>query len=570
MAGETVNVEGQKKLPEHYEGSISDPEVTGLRLFGLADKNTGVKTYFVEFNSDIDVHTTIPWVGARTSRSPDNYVDIFAEIREAEMAGRYTSGKKLSNVFVNYGHASVADMSPVMVFVNEIPMHQAFWMFNHTSVGGGQELSTRYVKLDDLGIPPLVERLGVDVDSALGEKIENKWEDLQSFASERYNHWVKVLRDPLENYLKENTEEGTKISPSTLDARVLDVARMWIPSGAKTSMCLQTNVRNMIDIAGQLRSTGDTRSSALGDQLVTLLELKDYEGFEDMQADLGALTRSKYYEGSEVLANNVDKVKQYILEKTDIIAPDDKPNSVPIAESRTELLKSATPGEATLAQYIAVAFPGLNNREIKNMIVDLSKDEKALGELGAIIFDGHTHHELMRNQGDVRGITASIETSLAYLRDFNRHRAMGRLALFLETDDFDSIINNGFNLNNQIINTEYWNEFEDDWSRDAVGYYEKLFDLRDLLKKEIPDFNSKHLMDIVPLGHQTRMYMSGPSTQWSYLTSLRIGLGGDFGYRKVTWDILENIRGTDPVLAGMARHLAEPDPNDVDQILGRS
>lgn len=583
---ETLANQEQASLPEKYEAWVSDEEKTGIRLFGLKDKESEVTTYFSEFNKDVDVHAVVAWAGAKTSRSEDNYEDIFAQIHKAAMAGRKTAGAKLSEVFVGYGHASVADMAPTMIFINDIPMHEAFWMFNHTSVGGGQELSTRYVKLDDLGITNLSDRLDLSDREDLGEEVDKRWAELQEFAADRYNYYVEALRPPLREHIRSELGEnewrnarrrkGVKRKiESSMDARILDVARMWIPSGAKTSMTIMTSVRNVIDISGQLRSARDDRLPALGDQLVTLLELKGYEGFEDIQAELGGLTRSKYFEGTTVLSGNIDKVREYadkieaVLHPKHSVEKGTLNQSPKLEESSVEIIDFATPGDALLFQYLTAAFPEASEENLKTYVDNLNPSlKKGYGE---IIFNEHTHHELMRNLGDVRGTLFSMETAIGYERDLNRQRAFGRYIVALETDNFDPILRTGFNMNHQIVNATYWQQFEGQWRKDAEKYQRMVFDLDNLLAREINGYNSRVLQDILPLGQQTRMHMSGPPTQMSYMTNLRIGLGGDFGYRKVVWDMLEQYRDLDPVLAGISQRLEEePDVNDVEQILGRS
>ena len=264
-------------IPERflkYDLTVSDPKETGLRLYTLTSKETGVMGTFAEFNPDFDVHAGIAYVGARTSRSELTYPEIFAEIYSAIQAGTYTAGKKLSDIFVGFGHASVADMAPVMLFFNNLPMHVPFRVFNEMSVGAGQELSTRYVKLSDMGVPSVTRLFDGFPSPESTVEAQEKWEALQLEMVANFNKWFVRLQPALGEYLDE-TYEG-EVKPSTLTTRALDVARMWIPAGAKTSQTVLASARQWVDMAGQLRSSGDNESVQVGNLIVDLLHLSEH------------------------------------------------------------------------------------------------------------------------------------------------------------------------------------------------------------------------------------------------------------------------------------------------------
>lgn len=83
-------------------------------------------------------------VGARYSRSSDGYQQILASIK----GQRQDVAVDRIFKFVDYGHASIADMVPVPMFFDSISMLLAFVMFNLCQQQAGQECSTRYIDAD--------------------------------------------------------------------------------------------------------------------------------------------------------------------------------------------------------------------------------------------------------------------------------------------------------------------------------------------------------------------------------------------------------------------------------------
>lgn len=555
--------EQAQELPSSYSLERTEADDTGIRLFTLTDQDTEVQTSFAEFNQDEDVHSLMAWVGARTSRSADDYPDIYREVHSAQNAS-----EKLAQVFSGYGHASVADMSPAMIFMNKLPMHQAFWLFNHTSVGGGQELSTRYVELDNLGVRPIEDFIDhEDISSERLTSLQESWEDVQTHSSQMYQKWTPQLEQSLRDYLEQNTDPDTKIPNSTVTARTLDVSRFWLPVGAKTSMTMLSSTRSWVDLIGQLRQAQNLEHQQLGNQLYTLLNLKQHEGAEDLQADLSGLT--KYSEGKDTLNNNLAELSSYLeadeqFQAISRVAEQQDGQATEVKLLQLEDFNSY--GEQLALQYIVTLYPHIDERAILHYLDGLDDDAKT--ELGNIMLQNHMHHDLMRNAGDVRGPLFVLETAQAYLRDLNRHRASGRLIPGLEAHNIDALVYSGYNQNFQMQEADYLKPHAKEWDEDMKHHYALIYDLYEELKTVAPE-QSSAIINVLPLAHQMKMHLSGPVTQMNYLTSLRVALGGDYGYRNAVYEMLDELR-EDPFLASMLPNLDQPDPNNVSQLLGRS
>lgn len=556
-------------LPEIYELEITDPEITGIRLFKLTDKNTGVIAHFVEFNQGFDIHAAIAFAGARTSRTGKPFEVIFAEIYKASKEGRYSAGDKLAGIFngmfQGYGHASVADMAPVMIRIEGIPMLEALVLFNSESQGGGQELSTRYVNFNDFDIAPLTKF--VDVSEMTEEDyltLESMWQGIQDYASKNYQRWNEIIAQRYKSFL---TIDGDEPTASTLSARTFDISRLSLPVGSSTVVTMQASVRVIIDLIQQFREDGSYHSKALAEQLFTLLNLKEYQEGESIQANLGGLT--KYSEGRFTIGNNLENLKEYLDTLSnpsirDLLPVNQEPTGHHTEVKRIDYdLKS--PGVLISMQYILAIYPELDELEVIAYLESLPDEAKS--KIGSIIFQGHDHHNLMRNMGDVRGTLFAIETAIAYVRDFNRHRAMGRFIPLLENKDFATALSSGFNLNYQMHNTEIFKDLSEAWAESFEEYYRRL--------KEIYEYavalgieDTSFLVNLLPLAHQTKFHMSGPLTQLLYLTSLRSAEGGDFAYRDIADKIRDGL-SDDPFLSTIMDGFGKTNPNNPKELLNR-
>ena len=94
--------------------------------------------------------------GARYSRNNEGLDAILARIDPRNLE---TSVDAIFRM-VDYGHQSIADMVPVAMFIDGISIWLAYYLWTLCPLAGGQESSTRYLKMSLAGlIPP--EELGI-------------------------------------------------------------------------------------------------------------------------------------------------------------------------------------------------------------------------------------------------------------------------------------------------------------------------------------------------------------------------------------------------------------------------
>jgi thymidylate synthase ThyX len=86
--------------------------------------------------------------GARYSRNNEGLEAILEKIDPNNLERSVDSIFKM----VDYGHQSIADMVPVAMFIDGISMWLAYYVWTLCPTAGGQESSTRYLKLTAEGL----------------------------------------------------------------------------------------------------------------------------------------------------------------------------------------------------------------------------------------------------------------------------------------------------------------------------------------------------------------------------------------------------------------------------------
>src|SRR5437667_7299154 len=88
--------------------------------------------------------------GARYSRNNEGLAAILAKIDPMNL------DKSVDSIFrmIDYGHQSIADMVPVAMFIDRISILLAYYIWSLCPTAGGQESSTRYIKLSLDGLIP--------------------------------------------------------------------------------------------------------------------------------------------------------------------------------------------------------------------------------------------------------------------------------------------------------------------------------------------------------------------------------------------------------------------------------
>ena len=164
---------------------------------------------------------------ARFSRSDEGIEAINAKVDLDDPSGSIESIFK----FIDYGHASIADMVPVAMTLEKVSIFMAFYIWNNCQVVAGQESSTRYLKIDEL----------IDLD--LGAEHQ----DYMNQCMEEYNRACEYFDEQLP---QSDDPKGERLRKN----KIFDRARYFIPVAAATNVALIMSARCWCELSSKMQS----------------------------------------------------------------------------------------------------------------------------------------------------------------------------------------------------------------------------------------------------------------------------------------------------------------------------
>ena len=210
--------------------------------------------------------------GARYSRNRGGLESILSRIDPADLE------KSVDSIFrmVDYGHQSIADLVPVAMFIDGVSIWLAYYLWTLSPTAGGQESSTRYLKVsldgliraEKLGIPParapawrqLMERCFQAYQAALV-----LWEELAGKDPALMGIPASLLNDPSEPARKKVARMKRNYA--------FDRARYFLPVAAATNLMMVMSARGWVGLCQHLLAHSLPEARSLGQGIRDELEM---------------------------------------------------------------------------------------------------------------------------------------------------------------------------------------------------------------------------------------------------------------------------------------------------------
>jgi thymidylate synthase ThyX len=210
--------------------------------------------------------------GARYSRNNEGLEAILSKIDKSNLE------KSVDSIFrmVDYGHQSIADMVPVAMFIDGISIWLAYYIWTLCPTAGGQESSTRYIKISVDGlIPP--EKLGIPPHQV------QEWRQLMGDCFQAYQHSLEIWEDlarenPLlmgipRSLLDDTSEASQKKIARMKRNYAFDRARYFLPVAASTNVMLIMSARGWVNLCQFLLSHSLAEAQRLGEMIRDELQI---------------------------------------------------------------------------------------------------------------------------------------------------------------------------------------------------------------------------------------------------------------------------------------------------------
>jgi thymidylate synthase ThyX len=196
--------------------------------------------------SDVSNPEVLAMLQAMYSRSGMSIKDRLAVFAGDE---RVSTEERLKNnmqtYYVGYGHASIADMANVAVFVENVSMLAAK-AIQDDPLYNGQERSTRY---QDFGTVPYLA-----ADPTVSN-LNERWRSLYAYFQPKVEtYFFDKYLDP-EPFMSEEELRGPKrnaLWAKTVKAMAFDVTRSLLPCGATTSLSVYMSLRRFRHLVKRL------------------------------------------------------------------------------------------------------------------------------------------------------------------------------------------------------------------------------------------------------------------------------------------------------------------------------
>lgn len=191
--------------------------------------------------------------GARYSRNNQGLKAILSKIDPDDL------DKSVDSIFrmIDYGHQSIADMVPVAMFIDGVSILLAYLVWSWCPTAGGQESSTRYIRLDRGSLTD-PELLGV------AKRDSAEWYEFMDACFDAYaralSFWEEVGREfpalaQIPPALLQDSSEKVRRQVGRMRRNyAFDRARYFLPIGARTNLMLVMSARGWVQLCQHLFS----------------------------------------------------------------------------------------------------------------------------------------------------------------------------------------------------------------------------------------------------------------------------------------------------------------------------
>jgi thymidylate synthase ThyX len=201
--------------------------------------------------------------GARYSRNNEGLDAILSKIdwnnQDASVDGIFK--------MTDYGHASIADLAPVSIFIDDISILLVFFLWHVCYTASGQESSTRYIRYSK--------------DSMLtAEMTSLRADDLYKSQADGFLYYEKTVGLWEEKAKKDGTdvplslkEQDEKKYNRMVRNYAFDRSRYFLPLSALTNVMMIMSARMWVDLISYLLSFPALEFNILGEKLKNELNL---------------------------------------------------------------------------------------------------------------------------------------------------------------------------------------------------------------------------------------------------------------------------------------------------------
>ncbi|HEY8475937.1 MAG TPA: FAD-dependent thymidylate synthase [Chloroflexota bacterium] len=489
---------------------------------------------------------------AKYSRSSQGMLESIQELSQQQ------AEEFLRTFYFQYGHRSIADMAHLVFGLEQVSILAAIAVVDEP-VWDGQERSTRYQPFARTGwyVPrevaetPLAVRYQEAVSALFGE----------------YERLTQELLERLVAVVPRPDDLSESAYRRTLRARAFDVTRGLLPLATHTSVGQVVSARVLERQICRLLSSPyhEVReiAEALKDACLRPAEAPLLEPLlaGDLAPEMAALLRPRVaptlvrytapsaYE-METAAALEEAARQYLAP----LGPPDRTRAVELAE----------PSEDPVEEIVSTLLyrhdvEGHSYRQVREAVSAMSEAQRQE------VFDLSVrrrgrHDDMLREHRCGYTLVFDVLVDLGAFRDLHRHRRCIQVAQPYTwghgPDGVEDVFLAGLGPEAGAAALA-----------DGLGRaYETALRAAARAAAEVARHTARGADYLLPLAYRTRCLFKMDWAQAAYLIELRTGTGGHFSYRRIAWEMYQELRRRYPALAGPIR---AHDPREAVDLLAR-
>lgn len=461
--------------------------------------------------------------------------------------------KFLNTFYFQYGHRSIADLAHIALAVERLSILAAIALADE-SRWDGQERSTRYQDFKksgyyrpDFGGDEPAQRL-------YSETVDRLFAEYESLSERMWRHLMAQTPKPVE--MKQEAYERT------LRARAFDVARYLLPLATITSLGEIVNARTLESQVSHLLSHTHAEVRRLGELLKRAATEPAYnvnhEQWRALVEDIRLLNGSLGGRAEAELLRPV-RVAPTLVKYADP-NPYEMETRRELREAAAELLKGATiapartvellddePLEVELAATLLYEHCHYPYRQVREAVESTGGERRQeLIDLG--MRHRGQHDELLRAFAAGQRLRFDILMDIGGFRDMHRHRRCVQIGQ-------EFTIAHGYDAPEELE------------AAGETAAYDRAMGLsaeaaRQLANSAAPEAqpNSQYA---IALGFRKRTLFKMDFAEAVYISELRTGQAGHMSYRKVAWEMYEEVGRKYPALAKYFRVQDVREPVDL-------
>jgi thymidylate synthase ThyX len=442
---------------------------------------------------------------ARYSRSPDG---IEASLR---WVFEHSAEKFWEQFYFDYGHASIADLGHAVVCFENISELAAIHVEDER-VWDGQAKSSRY---QDFG------KLGYRVPEELGEPDEPIFRAAADGLFGAYRDLFPTVEQLLRERNPRPADMKEAVYSRNLAARAFDVVRYVLPLAVPTNVGQVVSIRTMEKQMGHLlaapyaevRQVGERLKAACGEPPLDLWgELDGAGGAREPLAP--TLTRharaNQYWRDAYVTLAD--------------IAGHELQLGAPAASALVELAPEH-PLEVEIVATLLYRVTAYPYRQIVEAVADWSEGRRRAVIDAALA--GRGREELLPELQSGYGLVFDVLMDVGGWRDMHRHR---RCQQVRQPFTFA----HGYDVPELLVDARV----------DAA--YRRAMDDTAAAASRLPAAAAAYLL---PFGYRVRCLFKMDYAEVEYVSRLRSGVKGHFSYRRVAWELKQQLARRHPWLA---------------------